>query len=97
MVSASVLARPSTGRVGLFGVGVGRGPGSIFQSDFEVFFAHLFVCSFLLPFLCLGVNGSLSVHKLRQEVSSPSGAGIGLRGLSGVEAISTLTSFTPLK
>ena len=75
----------------------GEGLVSIFQSDFEVFFVHLFVCSFLLPFLFLGVNGSLSVHKLQQEVSSPSGAGMGLRGLSRVEAISTLTSFTPLK
>lgn len=56
----------------------------------------LFAPSFF-PSCVWGVSGSLSVHKLRQEVASPSGAGVGLRGLSGVETISTLTSFTPLK
>lgn len=74
-----------------------RGSGPIFQSGFEVFFVHVLVCSFLPPFLSSGVNGSLSGHRLQQEVLSPSGAGIGLQGLSRVEAISTLTSITLLQ
>ena len=66
-------------------------------NGFEVFFLHILVFSFLPPFLSSGINGSLSDHKLQQEVSSPSGARIGLRGLSRVEAISTLTSVTLLQ
>ena len=58
-------------------MGVG-GSVSIFQSGFEVFFLHILVCSFLPPFLSSGINGSLSDHKLQQEVPSPSGARIGL-------------------
>ena len=74
-----------------------EGLRSYFSEWFEVFFVHVLVCSFLPPFLSSGVNGSLSGHRLQQEVLSPSGAGIGLQGLSRVEAISTLTSITLLQ
>lgn len=79
------------------GWGWGRGLSFYFSEWFWSFLRPCFGSRLPSSLLSSGLNGSLSDHKLQQEISSPLGASIGLRGLSRLEAISTFISIILLQ